>query len=742
MALMAAVLFGGSSPAGAASDSSWLQGARLVISGGPCAGTYTLDLRQGPESVTLADQFESRYPLSGPACPQPPELVVTRKEDHLFAVAVDYRAGAPVDPVAGFVLHLPPPEVKAVHGANVPSKNPMFMMWTEPFWAKSLAELPRETQYVLWQRPLNGYGAAIPLVGGGHRSALSSEKGEVVIVASSYDSNYVPQRVPLFAWGRGQDPFRLTSELYAFALPVMGAPGKLRTEKPFPEMFNYLGWCSWNSYYRDINEDKLVAHARHYQEAGLPFRWMLIDDGWQTLDKRCPNLIPCQMHLSAFEAVPDRFPGGLKQTVAKLKSYGITWVGVWHTFNGYWNGIALNSELGREYADALLPITTPKESKEVKNYWLAPRGQAAIPDPRSEKGQRFYDAYYAFLKDSGVDFVKVDNQYALSLVLRQKGDIINIADGMAQGLRNHQEAAARYFNSAVINCMSMNIEAPYNWYLTNDARNSLDYIPLFPNNPRVHTIRNLYNALWFSELTWPDWDMFQSHDQGATMHAVGRAVSGGPVYVTDALNKEKPELIWPLVFSDGRVLRVDAPALPTRDVLFENIRTARVPLKAFARVGESGVVAAWNVNYLNLPVKGTVSPRDCEGLAGGQFAVYEHFSKKLWAMDREAKEKIKLGLFDVRLYTIVPIEDGFAAIGLVDKYISRRAISRESREPGQVEIELVEGGKFAAYAEREPREVKVKGADLAGDKISYQAQKLTLDLSGFSPGPVKVELSW
>ncbi|OGP56543.1 MAG: hypothetical protein A2V67_09545 [Deltaproteobacteria bacterium RBG_13_61_14] len=50
MALMAAVLLGGSSPAGAKGDSSWLQGTRLVISGGPCAGTYTLDLHQGPES--------------------------------------------------------------------------------------------------------------------------------------------------------------------------------------------------------------------------------------------------------------------------------------------------------------------------------------------------------------------------------------------------------------------------------------------------------------------------------------------------------------------------------------------------------------------------------------------------------------------------------------------------------------------------------------------------------------------
>src|SRR5256885_12643741 len=31
---------------------------------------------------------------------------------------------------------------------------------------------------------------------------------------------------------------------------------------------------------------------------------------------------------------------------------------------------------------------------------------------------------------------------------------------------------------------------------------------------------------------WPDWDMFQSHDAHAATHAIARAVSGGPIYVT------------------------------------------------------------------------------------------------------------------------------------------------------------------------------------------------------------------
>jgi hypothetical protein len=723
-ALLGAAILGLGLQSQAASELSWLKGARLVINGGPCQGTFTVDLSRGPETATLGEPAETTLALKGTACAQPPELVVTSSDHHLYAVSVDYRAEAPVAPVAGFVLYLKAPAVAKVHASYVPSK--IIYMWVEPFWTDRLDKLPAETEYALWQNRKGEYGAALPLVGGGHRAALQGENNEVKVIASDYNSSYVPRRVPLLAWGHGPDPYRLTDELYAFALPAMGAKGKLRREKAWPEMFNYLGWCSWNAYYRNITEDKIVAHAKHFQEAGLPFRWIIIDDGWQPLDKVCSTFRPCVMHLTGFEAVPDRFPGGLAQTVSKVKSYGITWVGVWHTINGYWNGIALDSELGRKEKDALLPVDQA----------------AAFPDFSSDRGQRFYDDYYAFLKGAGVDFVKVDNQCSLAKVIKGKDNLAPVADGVAQELQNYEAAAAKYFNSAAIDCMSQNIEGPFGWSSTNDSRNSIDYVPLFPTQPRVHTLRNVFNALWYSQLTWADYDMFQTHENGAMMHAVARAISGGPVYVTDKLNREKPEFLWPLVFSDGRVLRVDSPALPTRDVLLENMRVATVPLKAFAPVGNSGVVAAWNVNYLNLPVRGTVSPADCEGLQGGQFAVYEHFSGKLETLGSSEKIKISLRPFGVRLYVMVPIEDGFAAIGLCDKFISPRAIRRENREAGKIEIELVEGGKFVAYAEKEPQAILVNGAKLAGEKISYQGRKLALDLRGIGKGPVQLSLAW
>ena len=39
--------------------------------------------------------------------------------------------------------------------------------------------------------------------------------------------------------------------------------------------------------------------------------------------------------------------------------------------------------------------------------------------------------------------------------------------------------------------------------------------------------------MWFGEFIQPDWDMFQSGHRMGALHAAGRAVSGGPVYVSD-----------------------------------------------------------------------------------------------------------------------------------------------------------------------------------------------------------------
>lgn len=68
----------------------------------------------------------------------------------------------------------------------------------------------------------------------------------------------------------------------------------------------------------------------------------------------------------------------------------------------------------------------------------------------------------------------------------------------------------------------------------------------------------------------PDWDMFQSTHPCAEFHAASRAISGGPIYISDCVDEHDFELLARLVLPDGSILRCRHYALPTRDCLFED----------------------------------------------------------------------------------------------------------------------------------------------------------------------------
>lgn len=79
-----------------------------------------------------------------------------------------------------------------------------------------------------------------------------------------------------------------------------------------------------------------------------------------------------------------------------------------------------------------------------------------------------------------------------------------------------------------------------------------------------------YNSLWMGNFIHPDWDMFQSTHPCAEFHAASRAISGGPIYVSDSVGRHNFKLLKALVLPDGSILRCQYYALPARDCLFED----------------------------------------------------------------------------------------------------------------------------------------------------------------------------
>ena len=603
-------------------------------------------------------------------------------------VFVEYDHSQPPDAIDGLRVDIGElPGFVRAHGARID------FCWTKPFFVDDPGDVSSDTQFLLWEVKSGRMGCCIPLCGDGLRGLIKARDGLLGVNMSSHCDGHRPQSVPVMAVGFGHDPYKLVEKVYKAGMAAMGRPGRLRSEKARPEMFDYFGWCSWNAFYGEVTQQKILSVMNGFKRSDFPVRWVLVDDGWSPVNDG---------KLSAFEADPAKFPHGIKAFSDELKrDYDVSWVGVWHTFQGYWKGVDPDSDLGREYADVL----------------FEGEGGVRIPQPVGQAGFRFFLDWHSALRQWGIDFIKVDNQSTMQQLTK---DRLPVFDAMRQQQYSLQASANVAFQNRIINCMGMASESAYCWLTSAVARNSDDYQPDREENPQSHARQNAYNSLWLSQLAVPDFDMFQSHHPQSEYHAVLRAVSGGPVYVTDEPDRQDWSVLRKLCFKGGLLPMPDAPAAPTADVLFVDPQVEKVPLKVFTRAGEAGIVAAFNVREDDAEVEGTVGPEDAQLKEGHRYAVYEHFSGEMVEAKDKTRLPVTLGRHGVKLYIFEPIHEGFAPIGLVNKYIAPRGILSVAETVRGLRVVLREGGQFVAWLAGRPSAVRVDGKTLLVKNWNYQ----------------------
>ncbi|KAJ3029503.1 hypothetical protein HK097_005783, partial [Rhizophlyctis rosea] len=159
-------------------------------------------------------------------------------------------------------------------------------------------------------------------------------------------------------------------------------------------------------------------------------------------------------------------------------------------------------------------------------------------------------------------------------------------------------------------------------------RSSDDFWPDIPVTNPWHVYQNAMAGMVlgsFSGEVVLDWDMFQSAHPFAQYHALARAISGGPVYISDVPGKHNPKILKPLYFSQtGRVLRFHQNARISHDTLFAQVTkggsaSALVKITNVGTEGRGegvGVVAAFGCQGDESVVSGTVGVEDVVGLEG------------------------------------------------------------------------------------------------------------------------------
>ncbi|MBS6859724.1 MAG: hypothetical protein KH202_02170 [Clostridiales bacterium] len=488
-----------------------------------------------------------------------------------------------------------------------------------------------------------------------------------------------------FAWGA--DPYACCAASVRLPLERMGRTRCLRENKQLPEMFEYFGWCSWDAFYHKVNEAGLLEKMEELREKQVPVRWALIDDGWSDAEYG-----EGMQRLRGFDAAPDKFPEGLGAAVRTLKSrYGLQWVGVWQAIMGYWNGLVPNSPAERETAAWLTQMADGRR----------------VPDAEPGKAFAFWDRWHSLLERWGVDFVKVDEQSAISIFHTGRHSFGEACRSIHAALEG---SGGIHFDNRVIHCMGT---APEDlWNRTGAAsvsRSSDDFVPHTEHGFREHAIQNGYNSLLHGQFYWGDWDMFWSDHAEANQNSILRAVSGGPVYTSDAVGKTDPAKILPLILSDGRVLRCEGTGVPTADCLFEDPVNTRAPLKLWNSGKGFTAVAAFHISRDETAASGSLGADDVPALAG----------KTLWCWDWQERcacllrpgERMEFTLEPggARLYLLLPAEEETVFLGLVEKYLAPAAIRRVERRDGAVCVQLAEPGIFGFLSSREPSGVTADG---------------------------------
>ncbi len=608
----------------------------------------------------------------------------------------------------------------------------------EPYWMKAgagtrLAEVPPETQSLLGRLADGRWLLIVPLVEEPFRFSLRGRPDDLLELLGETGDPFTPGLGGLAAFvAVGADPFELV-RAGARAVAARLDAGRLRCDKALPDFVDRFGWCTWDAFYQAVSHDAVRAGLASFAAGGVSPRFVILDDGWQRTARRPTG----EQRLTAFTA-NERFPGGLAATVALAKGeFGVDRFLVWHTIVGYWGGVDPEALPGygvvdqpRQFGEGVL-AHVPHFNQD---WWGSLVG---LVPPREIA--RFFDDYHGYLAAQGVDGVKVDSQAVLEAVSHRQGGRVAVTRAYRAALEG---SARRHFAGRLLNCMANAQEAFYGSTDSTLLRTSIDFFPRSPASHGAHLYANAQVGVWFGEFMHPDWDMFQSAHEWGAYHAAARALSGGPVYVSDPPAAHDFALLRRLVCADGTVLRADGPALPTRDTLLRDPTREDCLLKLWNRVGAAGLVGAFNCRWSpegGERLAGEVGPGDVPGLEEGDFAAFRHGAATVERLRRDERRPVSLGPGGWALFTFAPIVDGFAAVGLADKLNGAAAVSAARRERDLVVLELRDGGDLVAYSERRPRRCRAAGGPAA---FSWEEASRTLRVALAVAGRQTLALEW
>uniref|UniRef100_A0A7N0RC68 galactinol--sucrose galactosyltransferase n=1 Tax=Kalanchoe fedtschenkoi TaxID=63787 RepID=A0A7N0RC68_KALFE len=649
-------------------------------------------------------------------------------------------------------------------------------------------DIPFETQFMLVECDKGSsddqdsdasYAVFLPILEGNFRAVLQgNEQNELEICLESgdpavegFDGSH------LVFLGAGSDPFDVITNAVKTVEQHLQTFSH-RERKKMPDMLNWFGWCTWDAFYTDVTADGVREGLRSLEKGGIPPKFVIIDDGWQSVGKD-PLSADCKADNTANfanrltdikenhkfqkdgkegERVEDPSMG-LSHFVREIKdNHALKYVYVWHAITGYWGGVRPGvSEMNHYDPELAYPVASPGVDSNEPCDALKSIAQNGLGLVHPEKAFNFYNELHSYLASAGIDGVKVDVQNILETLGAGYGGRVQLTRKYHQGLE--VSVSKNFPDNGIIYCMSHNTDSLYSAKKSAVIRASDDFWPWDPASHTIHIASVAYNTVFLGEFMQPDWDMFHSLHPMAEYHGAARAVGGCAVYVSDKPGQHDFNLLKKLVLPDGSILRAKLPGRPSRDCLFSDpARDGKTLLKIWNMNEFTGIVGVFNcqgagwckVGKTNLihnqepsALTGVVRAKDVNYLPkvasdgwNGDAIAYSHLAGEVVYLPKNSSLPVTLGAKQFEVFTIVPVHRltngvAFAPIGLVKMFNSGGAIKDlkyEANGNGTVEMKVRGCGNFGAYSSRQPKRV-VLGSEEVAFEYNEEKHLVTLELT-------------
>ncbi|KAL5572767.1 hypothetical protein UlMin_022364 [Ulmus minor] len=654
-----------------------------------------------------------------------------------------------------------------------------FKVWWTTHWVGSNGrDVENETQMIILEKSDSGrpYVLLLPLIEGSFRSSFQSGADDNLDICVESGSTKATARKfnSILYLHAGEDPFALVKDAMKVVNRHLGT-FKLLDDKTPPGIVDKFGWCTWDAFYLTVNPQGILEGVKNLVDGGCPPGLVLIDDGWQSIGFDSDPITQEGMHQAvAGEQMPCRLlkfqenykfrdyvspriedKKGMRAFVEDLKEEfkSVEFVYVWHALCGYWGGLRPGAPTLPE-CEVVRPKLSPGLEKTMEDLAVDKIISTGIGLVPPEIADQMYEGLHSHLEAVGIDGVKVDVIHILEMLCENYGGRVELAKAYYKALT---ASVKKHFKgngviASMEHCndfMFLGTEAISLGRVGDDFWSEATESSGDPNGTfwlqGCHMVHCAYNSLWMGNFIHPDWDMFQSTHPCAAFHAASRAISGGPIYVSDTVGKHNFELLRKLVLPDGSILRCGYYALPTRDCLFEDpLHDGKTMLKIWNLNKYTGVIGAFNCqgggwspetrrNQSFFECSNTVTSKtnakDIEWNSGKNpipvegvktFAMYFSQAKKLLLTKPSENLEIALEPFNFELITVAPVSVfgnksvHFAPIGLVNMLNTGGAIQLLAfdEEKNLVQIGVRGTGEMRVFSSERLVACRIDGRDV------------------------------